>query len=106
MVGKAEKLIESKDKQVRGAVVKVCMKVKRPMTFRRPVQHLYSLKFQESKDRKPDYLPGEENIIEKNISEGDSERAETDRVDEVRLLPRRKAAIDSDFIRRLKTAKS
>ena len=66
MVGKIEKLIESKDKQVRGAVVKVCIKEKRPMTLRRPVQHLYPLEFQESKDRKPDYLLGGENIIEEN----------------------------------------
>ena len=104
MVGKIEKLIESKDKQVRGAVVKVCMKGKRPMTIRRPVQHLYPLEFQESKDRKPDYLSGGENIIEKNIPEGNSEKAELIRVDGVRRLPRRPAAIDSDFIQRLKTA--
>ena len=74
------------------------------MMIRRPVQHLYPLEFQKSKDRKPDYLPERENIIEKNIPEGDSEKAETDRVDGVRQLPRRAAAIDSDFIRRLKTA--
>ena len=104
IAGKIEKLIESKDKQVRGAVVKVCMKGKRPMMIRRPVQHLYPLEFQETKDRKPDYLPGGENIIEKNIPEGDSEKAETGRVDGVRRLPRRAAAIHSDFIRRLKTA--
>ena len=104
MVGKIEKLIESKDKQVRGAVVKVCTKGKRPMTIRRPVQHLYPLEFQETMDRKPDYLPGGENTIEKNIPEGDFEKAETSRVDGVRRLPRRAAAIDSDFIRRLKTA--
>ena len=58
MVGKIEKLIESKDKQVRGAVVEVFMKAKRPMTIRGPVQHPYPY-----------------------ISEGDSEKAETDRVD-------------------------
>ena len=84
IVGKIEKLIESKDKQVRGAVVKVCQKGKRPMTFGRPVQHLYPLKFQESKDRKLDYFPGGERIIEKNIPEGNSEKADTDRVDGVR----------------------
>ena len=39
-----------------------------------------------------------------NIPEGDSEKAETDRVNGVRRLPRRAAAIDSDFIQRLKTA--
>ena len=77
MVGKIEKLIESKDKQVRGAVVKVCTKGKRPMTIRRPVQHLYPLEFQETMDRKPDYLPGEENTIEKNIPEDDFEKAGT-----------------------------
>ena len=64
MVEKIEKLIESKDKQVRGAVVKVCTKAKRPMTIRRPVQHLYPLEFQKRKDRKPDYLLEGENIIE------------------------------------------
>ena len=89
---------------MRGAVVKVCTKGKRPMTIRRPVQHLYPLEFQETMDRKPDYLPGGENIIEKNIPEGDSENAETDKVDGVRRLLRRATAMDSDFIRRLKTA--
>ena len=84
MVEKIEKLIESKDKQVRGVVVKVCMKGKRPMALKRPVQHLYPFEFQESKDRKPDYLPGIEDIIEKNIPEGNSEKAETDRVERVR----------------------
>ena len=69
---------------MKGAVVKVCQKGKRPMTFGRPVQHLYPLKFQESKDRKPDYFPGGERIIEKNIPEGNSEKADTDRVDGVR----------------------
>ena len=76
MVGKIEKVIELKDKQVRGAIIKVCMKGKRPMTLRRPVQHLYPLEFQENKDRKPDYLPGEENIIEKNIPEVNLRRQE------------------------------
>ena len=71
MVGKIEKLIESKDKQVRGAVVKVCRKGKRPMTIRRSVQHLYPLEFQETTDRKLDYLQGGENITEKNIPEGE-----------------------------------
>ena len=74
------------------------------MMIRRPVQHLYPYEFQETMDRKPDYLPGGENIIEKNILEGDSEKAETDRVDGVRRLQRKAAATDSYFIRRLKTA--
>ena len=46
------------------------------MTIRRPVQYLYPLEFQKSKDRKPDYLPGGENITEKNMPEGNSEKAE------------------------------
>ena len=103
-LGVVEQLVPSTDGQVRGAVVKVKSKKRKPSTLRRPVQLLYPLEIKdtslsESKADDDVQRAVEEDSTEEKQVEADGEET-GEEMSRARSFPRRRAAIQADKVRK------
>ena len=103
-LGVVEQLVPSTDGQVRGAVVKVKSKKRKPSTLRRPVQLLYPLEIKdtslsESKADDDVQRAVEEDSTEEKQVEADGEET-GEEMSLARSCPRRRAAVQADRVRK------
>ena len=95
-LGKIESVIPGNDGEIRAAVVKVKSKKGRTTLLKRPVQKLFPLELFSERNRQndePDPENDDEQLPEMNV--------EPVRANVSRNRPRRAAALDADYIRRL-----